>query len=365
MTCPFHLLIFIFCCSGFLVSSAGEYTRRPSAQSTQESEFQTSPAECGVYAVLAAANSLGKKIDPTNVSFSKYVSSINGSTGQDLIKAARDFGFEARGIQNLNAAYLRKSEYPVVLNLKPLGSPNDCSGHWVTFLGDENGKAVIFDNLSNEKEKLVSYSELLTEMSSNGVVVSPRGIPGSVNRLFSWVGSCFLFLIGTTVVLTVGIFFKAKYNSRVLWQFAGVVSCSILFATCWVWLHSENLVRNKSVAAWIESSHISKKFQSVSYKQLKSFMKRDDVVLVDSRSQEAFEYGRIPGSICISVHLNYDEFTEKAESIDKQDCIIVYCNNEQCSYSKIMAQRLTAIGCKDVRVYSNGLEEYAGLVSDE
>ena len=74
-------------------------------------------------------------------------------------------------------------------------------------------------------------------------------------------------------------------------------------------------------------------------------------VILDTRTQEEFAEGHIPGAILIP----YDEVMEKAEGIltDKDQLILVYCRSGR--RSKLAAADLVALG------YTN-IKEFGGII---
>ena len=74
-------------------------------------------------------------------------------------------------------------------------------------------------------------------------------------------------------------------------------------------------------------------------------------IILDTRTQEEYDQGHIPGAIQIS----HDEITEKAEGVltDKDQLILVYCRSGR--RSKIAAEALVELG------YTN-IKEFGGII---
>ena len=77
-------------------------------------------------------------------------------------------------------------------------------------------------------------------------------------------------------------------------------------------------------------------------------------VILDTRTQEEFDEGHIPGAILIP----YDEILEKAEAVltDKNQLILVYCRSGR--RSKLAAEDLVKLG------YTN-IKEFGGILDWE
>ena len=91
---------------------------------------------------------------------------------------------------------------------------------------------------------------------------------------------------------------------------------------------------------------------NITAQQAKEIMDtRQGYVILDTRTQEEYDQGHIPGAILIP----YDEVTEKAESIltNKDQLILVYCRSGR--RSKIAAAALVELG------YTN-IMEFGGII---
>lgn len=78
---------------------------------------------------------------------------------------------------------------------------------------------------------------------------------------------------------------------------------------------------------------------------------QEGYVILDTRTQEEYDGGHIPGAILIP----YDEVLEKAEGVltDKNQLILVYCRSGR--RSKLAAQDLVALGYTNIR-------EFGGII---
>ena len=74
-------------------------------------------------------------------------------------------------------------------------------------------------------------------------------------------------------------------------------------------------------------------------------------IILDTRSQEEYDEGHIPGAIVIA----HDEIAEKAEQLlpDKDQLLLVYCRSGR--RSKIAAEALVQLG------YTN-IKEFGGII---
>ena len=70
-------------------------------------------------------------------------------------------------------------------------------------------------------------------------------------------------------------------------------------------------------------------------------------VILDTRTQEEYDQGHIPGAIVIS----HEEIAEKAEDVltDKEQLILVYCRSGR--RSKLAAEALVELGYTNIREF--------------
>lgn len=93
-------------------------------------------------------------------------------------------------------------------------------------------------------------------------------------------------------------------------------------------------------------------YEMITAQQAKEIMDtQDGYVILDTRTEEEYEQGHIPGAIVIS----HEEIKEKAESVltDKEQLILVYCRSGR--RSKLAAQDLVELG------YTN-VKEFGGII---
>ena len=93
-------------------------------------------------------------------------------------------------------------------------------------------------------------------------------------------------------------------------------------------------------------------YMNISAQQAKEIMEQEEgYVILDTRTQEEYDTGHIPGAILIP----YDEVKEKAEAqlTDKDQLILVYCRSGR--RSKLAAEDLVALG------YTN-IMEFGGII---
>ena len=93
-------------------------------------------------------------------------------------------------------------------------------------------------------------------------------------------------------------------------------------------------------------------YVNINAKEAKEIMdSQKNYIILDTRTQEEFDEGHIPGAILIP----HDEILEKAETVllDKNQLILVYCRSGR--RSKLAAEDLVKLG------YTN-IKEFGGII---
>ena len=117
--------------------------------------------------------------------------------------------------------------------------------------------------------------------------------------------------------------------------------------------NDDNINNNNSTETTLENSTNKEiTYEIISQTQAKDIMDNStDYVIVDARTSEEFNEGHIKNAI----NLDYEEVTQKAESLlpDKNQLILIYCRSGR--RSKIAAESLCQLG------YTN-VKEFGGII---
>ncbi len=94
--------------------------------------------------------------------------------------------------------------------------------------------------------------------------------------------------------------------------------------------------------------------------ELKEKIENEDITLIEVLSEKEFNKEHIKGAI----HIPLKKIaTEAKKRFQKEDEIIVYCSDYDCTASPTAAKKLTDMGFKNVYDYKGGKKEWkeAGL----
>ncbi len=112
---------------------------------------------------------------------------------------------------------------------------------------------------------------------------------------------------------------------------------------------------SKPVAKAAESAAHSAKYGTMDTAAVKSLVESgSSAVIVDARSAKWDDGKRIPGAVSLTADSPAEEI-EKA--IPSKDALVVaYCSNLKCPASAKLAEKLVALGYKNVIKYPEGLQ---------
>ena len=127
--------------------------------------------------------------------------------------------------------------------------------------------------------------------------------------------------------------------------------------------NDDNINNNNSTETTLENSTNKEiTYEIISQAQAKDIMDNStDYVIVDARTSEEFSEGHIKNAI----NLDYEEVTQKAESLlpDKNQLILIYCRSGR--RSKIAAESLCQLGYTNVKEFGGIIDWQYEVVQDD
>ncbi len=309
-------------------------------------------AECGVYAMAAAAGALQVEFDVDLIEEGRFVGA-NGSSAGQLRQLALELGLWANAFQGVSIEYVRQSDTPMLLNLRR-NMVGDEAGHWVTYLGDQNGTAIIFDNIAFNTTRSVSYGELCLMMTGEVVVVALEP-PTRFTSMRQVCLSSFLTWIWAIPGLLMLFCIPAKGLCRefllvlISGSIAGITASQFSVA---------GYGRNANAVAYVRSTRCEEIFPEVSYRQLIVMLENPDIAIVDARPKSLYETGSVEGSINFPIDSRPDGLQSVFDEIGPKRAVFVYCSGPRCDWDLAIACRLRAAGLVDIRIYEEGISTF-------
>jgi rhodanese-related sulfurtransferase len=96
---------------------------------------------------------------------------------------------------------------------------------------------------------------------------------------------------------------------------------------------------------------------SITRDELQSAMAAGDVTVVDALPAAPYERRHLPGAL----NLTHEDAEARAADVipDREAAIVTYSSDANCGRGEALADRLTALGYGNVRVYRDGIEDWA------
>jgi hypothetical protein len=131
-----------------------------------ESRFS---AYCGLYSLHNAILLLGGKTEFSDLLKPQYIGSRQGSSAEELIRAATDHKYFAQPLAHMTCSALLAASRPLILHVR--ANPGEPQyNHWVLFTGTEGGRATIIDG--RKKVLRLKYEDLAAVWDGLGIVVT-------------------------------------------------------------------------------------------------------------------------------------------------------------------------------------------------
>ncbi|QVL34745.1 hypothetical protein KIH39_12795 [Telmatocola sphagniphila] len=301
---------------------------------------------CGLHCVYASAQALNEKIDFETLLSEKFVSSHEGSSTEDLIRAISETtNLKSFDYGQMSIAQLRATQSPVILHTRSPGMAN--YDHWVTFLGfTESGKVTIYDPPRATMD--ISTSELLSIWDGSGLIVSRKSFDGSVfNPPMEWIA---------IVVITMFVFSLLK---KILAnRFLVIPIATVSIALGWHIFSPVGFWNGKSGIAYITASYFHTTPEEIDFEHFDSIRSNMNVALIDARPSDIYRRKTIPGALNLPINTGYLGMKEILHQISPDKTVIVFCQSENCLWADEIAGLFVPQGYKHVLIYRGGMNDW-------
>lgn len=349
----------------FLFSGQGLYSSESTVAPNSDEipdVGEQSTSYCGIYCIYAAVNGFGKSIDFMTLLKTKYVGTVYGSSIQELAAAAEDNGLHALPMMGLSRSNLVMSRNPIVLHVSQPSAPG-YFGHWILFLGMEDGKAKILD--VPHRPELIPVADILARWDGVGLYLSEKPLsPWRLKAESLLTGENFALLaavLALTAVLHRGMGTKrgATIKSRPLWiGVPMILGATALMAVAWHSFSEDGYFRNKVAMRTVVQEHMPSFLPKLGVSELERAMKSDKVVIVDARYPRDFEAGHLPGAINVPVFTTQAERRKLLSHVPKDAKLVVYCQSEGCQFDEALGSALVAEGIENVALFPGGWTQW-------
>ena len=326
---------------------------------------------CGLWSVFVAGQILGRPVSFLELLDGGWVDG-RGSTLEQIQEAAAWAGLETDPVQHWTTLDLRRSPHPVVLHARgALGAKE--YDHWLLYVGEKNGRAVLADGPRNLVE--MSFSSLSSQWDGIGLVLRQDAAFPAL-ALGKWLLGTTLILVAVLTTMTVrrlspwkghpvpareGASCSARAFARQSLAFMAVPVAALGLGLGQNWGLKSGMFHQGDVVAAIQRTHLTGFLPRVSLSDVRKIvsdrLSDGQVVLIDARPLNQFEAGHIPGAIILPA--TGFTATDIEQLPDKQVPIVVYCSAPACGYDDEIAAFLVERGYLDVSLFPGGMREWA------
>ena len=310
---------------------------------------------CGIYSVAWAGQSLGVSVDIEALITPDYISSHQGSTGQDLIKAAESIGLKATLLSGLGIDSLYAAKSPLILHAAPMGT-HAVYQHWVLFLGiDENGFARVVDGKGGvatcSKEEILARWDGIAIAVRKPEMPSTRYLSAELSGLLGYIAISGVFSL---IVMRV----PSKDKHSVSGKIRSKIIVLVLLLTVSMGIgYTTRGEGFDGTVAGIDCALGLKQPLTIPKDEVVKRMAQG-ATLIDCRYTQDYDHGTIDGAISLPVDVGLGEFKRKLTIVDRDADVIVFCQSQDCGFCGYAATMLEGAGFKNVVVYKGGYKEW-------
>lgn len=324
---------------------------------------KSSSRHCGVYAALVACESLGREVEIETLEFDRYVSSLKGSSAEDVIRLLKENGLHGFVVGQADGRLFRWVNRWKGVAILHFGSSFQAEqvAHWAVYTGpaegEGDGDARVVD--LPRPEETISIAELLTDWDGTAIVVTRQPVTG-FQRFLVRTGAVFDLSIASVALL--GAVMVAPILSRkTRWSAAGtsvtlLVGLSWLASQFWTYTSPVGFGRNPFATDLIEARTIPKR-ATERMPKVTGIAAGD--LLIDARTPADFHAGHLPGAVNLPIDFSVGELETVLAVVEKSGKrALVYCSSEDCGWASVVAAKLKVLGVNEVAVYEPGVRGY-------
>ncbi len=313
---------------------------------------------CGIYCVYAAVHGFGKSIDFKSLLNTKYVGTIYGSSIQELAVAVEDNGLHALPMMGLSRANLIGARTPIILHVSRQESPS-YFGHWVLFLGMENGQAKILD--VPHRPELMPVADVLARWDGVGLYISEQPLsPWQLKAESLFTGenfALFAALLIATSILQRMITKRGQGVTLIRSVWVGIPALlggAAILAVAWHFLSDDGYGRNKVAVRTVIQQHMPSFLPKLDIPDMEKALHDKNVVIVDARYPRDYQSGHLPGAINVPVFTTQAERRRILGNVSRDARVIVYCQSDSCQFDEALGSSLVAEGIENVALFPGG-----------
>ena len=318
---------------------------------------------CGVYSLYACLDVFSKQPPMEELLTTEYVGSFRGSTAKELIAAAEKFGIHGKCYGNMSWRQLFDAQEPMILHFR--GSNDTSFNHWVAFLGAE-GKHLRIVDIPHEMAYL-SIAELLAHWDGTAIVLSKNPIRKDI------VWRAWLDYLPIVLCLLGGVYILRMVASaepstaptrrlmvkRLFVQTIALVGITVSTAILFHTTTETGFLKNPVAVAEVTRRYYTVDVPEISVSEMKQFVERNDILIVDTRYRRDFSRGAIPGAVNLPIDSDLSDRKNVLQGVGKLEKIVLYCQSARCGFSDEIAAFLKFNDYRNVSIFRGGYREWS------
>lgn len=322
--------------------------------------FKSPGPYCGLYCLYTIMELYERETDFRKWLKPEYLGSKKGSSLAELKKASLDNGLYAQAVTNMTVQELKSSDYPIILHVKRDRQENTYN-HYVLFLGEKDGKAMIFD--APKPTAYLPFYKLAPIWDGTGLIVSHEPIP--LAEVFAPARKQYAMFTGAIIGIIAAIRTSRKYFIGLVESFVrswrlgmsivqggGVIVFALLAGMVFHFFSETGFLAHPGEVETVIKANLVSFIPKVSANDVKA--NRDTATIIDARQVIDYNAGHIERAINIPTVLNAAERNAKLSTVPKDKQLIVYCQSAGCPYAKITASNLVEDGFSNIAIYKDG-----------
>ena len=120
--------------------------------------------------------------------------------------------------------------------------------------------------------------------------------------------------------------------------------------------------RLKIAAAMLAGNHVHQanpiQIKSMTAAEVKSELSNATTLIIDARSEAFFRYSHIPGAVSLPRKSFKETYPLVENRLKEAKLVVVYCSDQDCDDSIMVANALKTLGMKHLYQFSGGMAEW-------
>jgi rhodanese-related sulfurtransferase len=345
----------------------------PRIRSTLTTSTTTAPAGavskayCGIRCLYAAAIAQGLQIDGMDLIRPEYVGSREGSSINELTRAAADHGLHTFPFVDGTIAMLRRTTHPVLLHVESTPASGQYD-HFVLYLGTRGNNLLILDPASETSPlvRSVDPASIAFIWDSTGLIVSldpikARDLAGSVLPILGWGTVLAIAILGIKHWRRPGrLPLPAGAVSPTLWlEITAILLTSLLAPPLWALCTHDGPLAQAEQLRLTEQGHLAQFMPRMAFADAQRAIASHSTLFVDARYAADYSAGHLPGAINLPITYSIGLLRARLVEVSADRHIVVYCQSRGCPLAKTVAGNLMRAGFNSVQLLDGGWEEWS------